>query len=331
MGCLNSKDKPPVVVDDDNVNHYSWSDKSKVNPKDYTIENGKYETFIRKPGDIVGQQFIIENCEFTNIALFDYINTITIDECNNCTIFIGPTIGSVVLRNCVSCHIMCCAQQFRSRDCKNIDIFLYCATQPAIESCYDLTFGCFSANYKGLEDQFKKANLSVLNNNWTNIYDFTLNDGEQHWSLFANSVKAEDYFSGIPNDNDIDLSFNSTASIVPKTVGPMPTTLGISGELCLAVIIAGEQTLKTAISLINDMKNESEIYLLKTKEFNAITTESQLMFDVEPNQVIVALLYKGLDCIKRSQNIGKGYSGVMFITDLMTIYKQMSVIFNTNN
>ncbi|CAG2180108.1 unnamed protein product, partial [Oppiella nova] len=196
------------------------SDKDKVDPKDYTIANVKYDSVIKRPGDIAGQQFIVENCEFANIGLFDYINTITIDDSHL----------NVVLRNCISCRIMCCSQQFRSRDCKNIEIFLYCATQPAIESCYDLTFGCFSANYKGLEDQFKKANLCVLNNNWTNIYDFTLNDEEQHWSLFSNTVKAEDYFSGIPSDNDMDLSFNWMTSVVPKTLGSMPTANGISGE-----------------------------------------------------------------------------------------------------
>lgn len=56
---------------------------------------------------------------------------------------------------------MCCSQQFRSRDCKNIDIFLYCATQPAIESCYDLTFGCYSANYNGLEGKIRNIYLMI--------------------------------------------------------------------------------------------------------------------------------------------------------------------------
>ena len=38
---------------------------------------------------------------------------------------------------------------------------------------------------------------------------------------------------------------------------------------------------------------------MKTKEFYAITKESQLMFGVESNQVIVALLYKGKECLKK--------------------------------
>ncbi|CAG2117045.1 unnamed protein product, partial [Medioppia subpectinata] len=282
--------------------------KEKVNPSDYTIANVKYDTVIKKPGEIAGQQFIVENCEFANIGLFDYINTITIDDCNNCSIFVGPTIGSVVLRNCISCRLMCCSQQFRSRDCKNIEIFLYCATQPAIESCYDLTFGCFSANYKGLEEHFKKANLCVLNNNWTNIYDFTLNDEEQHWTLFSNSVKADDYFSGITCDDELELSFNWMTSVVPKTLGSMPTANGVNGELCLIMVIAGDETHKTALNLIKEMQNETELVLMKTKEFHSVTTESQLMFGVEANQMIIALLYKGRDCVKKSQNIGKGFS-----------------------
>ena len=42
-----------------------------------------------------------------------------------------------------------------------------------------------------------------------------------------------------------------------------------------------------------------QTFLMKTKEFYAITQESQLMFNVESNQIIVALLYKGRECVKK--------------------------------
>ncbi len=69
------------------------SNKERINPSDYIIENVKHNSYIKRSGDINGQQFIVQNCEFTNIGLFDVINTITIDDCNNCSIFVGPTIG----------------------------------------------------------------------------------------------------------------------------------------------------------------------------------------------------------------------------------------------
>ena len=39
----------------------------------------------------LGEQFVIQNCENSNIYLFDHINTVTIDDCKNCKMFIGPT------------------------------------------------------------------------------------------------------------------------------------------------------------------------------------------------------------------------------------------------
>jgi protein XRP2 len=46
----------------------------------------KYMMFI-----FSGEQFVIQNCENSNIYLFDHTNTVTIDDCKMCKIFIGPT------------------------------------------------------------------------------------------------------------------------------------------------------------------------------------------------------------------------------------------------
>ena len=34
---------------------------------------------------------IVRNCENCSIYLFDHTNTVTIDDCKNCKMFIGPT------------------------------------------------------------------------------------------------------------------------------------------------------------------------------------------------------------------------------------------------
>ena len=42
------------------------------------------------------------------------------------------------------------SQQFRGRDCKRCSIYLHCKSQPVIESCSKLKFGCFQAYYPEL-------------------------------------------------------------------------------------------------------------------------------------------------------------------------------------
>ena len=40
---------------------------------------------------------MIQNCENSNIYLFDHTNTVTIDDCKMCKIFIGPTKVYIIL------------------------------------------------------------------------------------------------------------------------------------------------------------------------------------------------------------------------------------------
>ena len=77
---------------------------------------------------------IIRNCENCSIYLFDHINTATIDDCKSCRIFVGPTQGSIFVRDCSDCVVVAACGQFRTRDCKKVDFFLCCATQPIVEA-----------------------------------------------------------------------------------------------------------------------------------------------------------------------------------------------------
>lgn len=64
-----------------------------MDPKDFTIENLTTGTVVRKPASVNGQQFIIQNCSNANICIFDHTATVTVDECSDCVIFLGPTKG----------------------------------------------------------------------------------------------------------------------------------------------------------------------------------------------------------------------------------------------
>ena len=44
----------------------------------------------RLPGSVSGEQFIIRNCDDSAIFVFDNTNCVTVDDCKNCKIFLGP-------------------------------------------------------------------------------------------------------------------------------------------------------------------------------------------------------------------------------------------------
>ena len=50
-------------------------------------------------------------------------------------------------------------------------------------------------DYIYLAEHFQKAALSVFNNNWSNVHDFTPIEGENNWCLFPDTIRIQDYVS----------------------------------------------------------------------------------------------------------------------------------------
>ena len=130
------------------------------------------------PTSLHMQQFQISDCEQCTIFLFDSNAGVYIDESKYSRIFIGPSQSSVFIRDCHSLTVICCTKQFRVRDCTDCVFFLWCESQPIIQSSHSLTFKPFPQGvvYPQIKEQFIQAGLgSIWNNNWFDIYDFTPN------------------------------------------------------------------------------------------------------------------------------------------------------------
>ncbi|KAL3658486.1 hypothetical protein V7S43_016618 [Phytophthora oleae] len=149
-----------------------------LNREDFIFSNIQTASFLAKlPGSINGQQFLIEDCHNCDIFLLDHCTSVQIDACVNCRIVVGPCESSVFLRNCKRCTVVCAVQQFRTRDCEDVDVYLYSATEPIIETSSGLRFACFPLTYFSLQQQFRQAKFSPWNNKWSEIFDFTPDHG----------------------------------------------------------------------------------------------------------------------------------------------------------
>ena len=204
-----------------------------LNPADFKFVQRKEETCIKLPGDINKQQFIIEDCSHCSIYLLDTTATITVDSCDHCILVLGPCASSVFLRNCTNCLVMIACQQFRARDCKNVDFFLFTNTQPIIESSSSLRFTCWTASYSALFAQMTDSRLSIWNNLWDTIYDFTPSDsGKVHWTKFdakkdddANSWKTlSSAYKELSDQDaqtltDLGWSVKLTETVLPHSIG----------------------------------------------------------------------------------------------------------------
>ena len=59
-------------------------------------------------------------------------------------------ISSIFIRDSTNCVLATICQQFRTRDCRDMHVYLTCASQPIIESSHNIKFGCLTVNYKQL-------------------------------------------------------------------------------------------------------------------------------------------------------------------------------------
>ncbi|XP_061082968.1 protein XRP2-like isoform X1 [Conger conger] len=270
---------------------YSWDKREKVDPKDFMLTGLKDATVGRLPGKLNGQQFVIQECENCNIFILDHSATITIDDCVNCRVVLGPVKGSVFFRDCkeIKCTVAC--QQFRTRDCKKMEVFLCCATQPIIEASTGMKFGCFQYSYPELGAHFRDAGLSVFNNNWSNIHDFTPVSGETNWGLLPESSAVLDCVP-LPEPGSefasVRISADAGASAVPLTRGGRRKQ---SDESCLFMFFAGEHTATDARKLIDEVTRKG-FAVIQTKEVSMRPEDVRRVFQNNA-ETLTELITKG--------------------------------------
>jgi len=182
------------------------SEHSLVNPEDFLSKHKRDTTIVKGPGSIRGQQYTIDDCKKCRFWLLDNCATIMIDDCSECKFFLGPCESSVFIRNCKDCKIVAATRQFRTRECVNIDVMLFCAAgQPIIESSSGIRFTGFRYSYFSLAAQFKAAGMDVWDTEWSNVFDFTkgvgthsglveidecVGNGGQNWCFLPPSTTA---------------------------------------------------------------------------------------------------------------------------------------------
>ncbi|XP_021926318.1 protein XRP2-like isoform X2 [Zootermopsis nevadensis] len=296
------------------------------------------------PGAVNGQQFVIQNCKNTSIFVFDHANTVTVDDCINCKIILAAVKGSIFLRDCKECLCVVACGQFRARDCRKVDIFLCCTTQPIIESSSSIHFGCYQLFYNELEEHFQQAGLSVFNNNWSSIHDFTPIEGEHNWCLFPDTIKIQDYVS-LPASQELQrlsASLLAERSVVPHTWGLHKTP---SGESCLVAFFSDGQQVQRAKAFINALKIENPYcLLLLSKEARMQGVDAEHVFRTDSYNaavqrgLVVGLHYSGPNCIHSCQKVAvsiataTGSTGLVYVsTNPKISQKQVDSFFNFAN
>lgn len=202
----------------------TFGKKKDYDPADFMFSKIVNGTSVKLPKSIPnGMPINIEDCESSSIFIYDVTAQVMVDSCKSCFIFIGPSEGSIFIRDCKDCIIVCASQQFRMRDCENIKLSMYVSSQPIIETSTLIDIGSFWYNYPELKNQFAKANLPIIKNEWWNIYDFNDKTGK-NWKVMNHREKFTDSYSSPSSEVleicKVDLSMETC--IIPWILGDNP-------------------------------------------------------------------------------------------------------------
>ena len=166
--------------------------------RDYVHVTGKEgEVVVFKPGSLFGLDVTIKECVNCDIYVCDNTAAVTVVDCRDCRMVIGPCDTSVFVRSSKGCKFAIACQQFRSADMKNTDLLLFTQTEPVIERVSKLRLGCLRLAYDDLEAQFARTGINLWNNRWSEVFDFTKNGGGGlNWELLPPATTAVDLLGG---------------------------------------------------------------------------------------------------------------------------------------
>jgi len=97
-----------------------------------------------------GSELRVSACKNCTIVLLDHVSACSVDGCEHCDFILCSVSTSVFIRDTRECRFTIAAAQFRCRNLSDSKLFLYCKTEPVIESSRDLTFSPFSLRVSGL-------------------------------------------------------------------------------------------------------------------------------------------------------------------------------------
>lgn len=86
-----------------------------MDKRQVVAKNGLF--IVRKPGEIDGNYWHIEQCRYSQIYGHDWSKKVVVDRCFNCTIVIGPVEDLCELDICKDSKIVVFANQLKIRDC----------------------------------------------------------------------------------------------------------------------------------------------------------------------------------------------------------------------
>ena len=203
------------------------------NPDAISFKDLKGQTLVKLPGSINSPVFNIENLNSCKVYILDISEAIYVDKCVSCEFYVAPVKVSFVMRHSQNstCSVAC--RKLSVKNCTNFTFYLYCPSDPNIESSFDIKFAPYNFSYPKQDKDFQKVGFDPSNNRWCKVCDQSPSTGVNFSLLPTNMFKKSEKMidgNGTPiNPVPIPQQYGGTlkTEIIPGS-SPSPISGGIS-------------------------------------------------------------------------------------------------------
>nr|XP_043638822.1 tubulin-folding cofactor C [Erigeron canadensis]XP_043638831.1 tubulin-folding cofactor C [Erigeron canadensis] len=183
-----SEKSSSVMADDPNkTEQEQWlSYKVKDSPGFRSKQN---EVLIKEFKGSENGEYVLSDLTNCEVRLKGCFRSLFINRLQDCKIYVGPVLGSILVEEVEGCLFVMASHQIRIHHAKMSDFYLQCRSRPIIEHSSGVRFGPYCLCYDGIESDLKEVNLYDDTGSWANVDDFQWLRAVQspNWSILPKS------------------------------------------------------------------------------------------------------------------------------------------------
>jgi hypothetical protein len=166
-----------VDTKDENAKNSQQSINSTTSDTLFVVEDLKAGEVITLTAEKIGmvngvmRALLIKNCAGATIFARCVLGAARIENCDACSIFLGPCSTSVYLDSITRGSIFICCHQLRIHKSAGVQLYVRVNGHPIIEDCTSMGFAPYKVVYAGLQADLTMAGL-VDAACWDNVIDF---------------------------------------------------------------------------------------------------------------------------------------------------------------
>ncbi|KAI3795454.1 hypothetical protein L1987_38109 [Smallanthus sonchifolius] len=157
------------------------------------FRNKENEMLIKEfKGSEIGE-FVLSDLTNCEVRLKGCFRTLFINRVQNCKIYAGAVLGSILIEEVEGCLFVAASHQIRIHHAKETDFYLRCRSRPIIEQSSGVRFAPYRLCYDGIENDLMESNLDDDTGSWANVDDFQWLRAVQspNWSILPESQRID--------------------------------------------------------------------------------------------------------------------------------------------